>query len=82
MEDSNYENSAGDVTSALAMSRIEEKEFLSYLEHHDPKYVSIYKMFKEGGTTTYIASMLKVSDRMIRNYRNEIKELYDQFESE
>ena len=82
MENSNHEASTGDVTSAVVMSRIEEEEFLTYLEHHDPKYVSVYKMFKEGCTTTCIASMLKVSDRMIRNYRNEIKELHDQFESE
>jgi hypothetical protein len=82
MEDSNYEASTGDITSEMAMSRIEEEEFLAYLAHHDPKFVTVYKKLKVGYSTADIASMLNVTDRMIRNYRKEIKKLREQFEEQ
>ena len=82
MENSNHEASTGDLTSEAAMSRIEREEFLVYLAHHDPKYVFVYKKLKVGYSTADIASMLNVTDRMIRNYRNEIKKLRKQFEEQ
>ena len=82
MENSNHEASTGDLTSEAAMSRIEREEFLAYLEHHDPKYVTIYKMLKAGYSTTDIADMYNVSDRMSRNYRNDIIKLGKQFKEQ
>lgn len=82
MENSIHEASTGDLTSKAAMSRIEREEFLAYLEHHDPKYVTIYKMLKAGYSTTDIADMYNVSDRMSRNYRNDIIKLSKQFKEQ
>jgi DNA-binding CsgD family transcriptional regulator len=81
-EVSNNEPSTGDVTSEAAMNKIAEEEFIAYLEHHDPKCASVYKMLKRGDSAVEIAKQLKLTDRMVRYYRSEAYNLRMQFNAE